>query len=148
MCSQCHKTQKPEADAEEKEQPSLVLTFRMQTMQTSFNIHYLLCSLAWWCKDGFIGIGEFLTENQNIWVLLLLLVISLLIVVFKIFWVLSMFCLGCFVVFWCWVSWEGVEWGEVSFVLVSTVWKGDWKLPFLLREVSLLHFLINSVVFK
>lgn len=62
MCSQCHKTQKPEA----KEQPSLVLTFWMQTMQTIFIIHYLLCSLAGWYKDGFIDMGKFLTENQNI----------------------------------------------------------------------------------
>lgn len=66
MCSQCHKSQKPEADAEEKEQPSLVQTFWMQTMQSSFIIHYLLCSLAWWSKGGFSDIGEFLTENQNI----------------------------------------------------------------------------------
>lgn len=65
MCSQSHKTQEPE-DAEGKEQASLVPTFWMQTMQTSCIIHYLLCSSAWWYKDGFIDIGEFLTEIQNI----------------------------------------------------------------------------------
>lgn len=31
----------------------------MQTMQTSFIIHYLLCSLAWWYKDDFICIENF-----------------------------------------------------------------------------------------
>lgn len=40
--------------------------------------------------------------------------------------------------------WRGLS----CFVLVFTVWKGDQKPPFLSEEFFLLHFLINSLVFK